>query len=138
MCLAPATGDWAQGGKSLFVRNGLLTVDVGWVGALASTMTVNDDRWHHVAMTTRFETGGTNDTTTLYIDGQAAASRNNWNMNAHAETGLIVKIGFTNGNFPVNPWFNGLIDEVRMYSGVLTSEELAWLAGRTQPFDKPF
>jgi hypothetical protein len=138
LCLAPATGDWAQGGKSLFVRNGLLTVDVGWVGALASTMTVNDDRWHHVAMTTRFETDGTNDTTTLYIDGQAVASRNNWNMNAHAETGLIVKIGFTNGNFPANPWFNGLIDEVRIYSGVLTSEELAWLAGRTQPFDKPF
>jgi hypothetical protein len=138
LCLAPATGDWAQGGKSLFVRNGLLSVDVGWVGALASTASVNDDRWHHVAMTTRFETDGTNDTTTLYIDGQEAGSRSNWNMNAFDETGLIVKIGFTNDNFPANPWFSGLIDEVRIYSGVLTSEELAWLAGKTQPIDEPF
>jgi hypothetical protein len=89
-------------------------------------------------MTTRFETDGTNDTTTLYIDGQEAGSRSNWNMNAFDETGLIVKIGFTNDNFPANPWFSGLIDEVRIYSGVLTSEELAWLAGKTQPIDEPF
>ena len=35
-------------------------------------------------------------------------------------------------------WFNGLIDDVRIYDRVLLSEEIAWLGGVTKPFDKPF
>jgi len=121
---APATGNWAQGGKSLFVRGGLLTVDVGWVGYVESTIAVDDGQWHHVAATTQFQTGVTEDTTTLYIDGEFAGSRNDWNVNQFSEGSQSVKIGFTNGNFPASPWFNGLIDEVRAYNKVLTATEL--------------
>jgi hypothetical protein len=32
----------------------------------------------------------------------------------------------------------GKIDDVRFYNRALTQEEIAWLAGRTKPFDKPF
>jgi len=32
----------------------------------------------------------------------------------------------------------GQIDDVRIYERVLSQEEISWLAGRTQPFDKPF
>jgi hypothetical protein len=35
-------------------------------------------------------------------------------------------------------YFIGLLDDVRIYDRALTAEEIAWLAGRTQPFDKPF
>jgi len=35
-------------------------------------------------------------------------------------------------------FFMGLIDDVRIYDRVLSPEEISWLAGRTQPFDKPF
>jgi len=135
---APATGDWAPAGKSLFVRNGVLSVDVGWVGATASAATVNDDEWHHVAMSTAFETDGDNDTTTLYIDGLVAGGRSDWNMNADDETGLAVKIGFTNSNFPATPWFGGLIDDLRIYDRVLLPDEIASLAGQTAPFDRSF
>jgi len=31
-----------------------------------------------------------------------------------------------------------VIDDVRIYGRVLTEEEIAWLAGRTKSFDKPF
>ncbi|MHC4541300.1 MAG: hypothetical protein ACYS74_16230 [Planctomycetota bacterium] len=31
-----------------------------------------------------------------------------------------------------------MIDDVRIYNRVLTPAEIAWLAGRTEPFDKPF
>ncbi|MHC4510533.1 MAG: LamG-like jellyroll fold domain-containing protein [Planctomycetota bacterium] len=34
--------------------------------------------------------------------------------------------------------FDGLIDEVRIYSQPLSVAEIAWLAGKTEPFDKPF
>jgi hypothetical protein len=121
---APASGNWARGGKALFVRDGLLTVDVGWVGYVESTLAVDDDQWHHVAATTEFETTATDDTTTLYIDGRSAGSRNDWNVNEFGEGGLSVKIGFTNGNFPGSPWFNGQIDDVRAYNKVLTAAEI--------------
>jgi len=35
-------------------------------------------------------------------------------------------------------FFTGLIDEVVIYDRALTGGELLWLAGGTQPFDKPF
>ena len=34
--------------------------------------------------------------------------------------------------------FTGKIDDVRFYNRALSQEELAWLAGRTEPFAKPF
>jgi hypothetical protein len=34
--------------------------------------------------------------------------------------------------------FMGLIDDVRIYDRALTPEEIAWLAGRIELFDKPF
>jgi len=34
--------------------------------------------------------------------------------------------------------FIGQIDDVRIYDRALTQEEVTWLAGRIEPFDKPF
>ena len=35
-------------------------------------------------------------------------------------------------------WFTGFIDDARFYNRALSQAELAWLAGRTVPFAKPF
>jgi hypothetical protein len=35
-------------------------------------------------------------------------------------------------------FFSGLTDDARIYDRVLSPEEIAWLAGRTVPFDKSF
>jgi hypothetical protein len=37
-----------------------------------------------------------------------------------------------------NDYFNGLIDEVRVYNRAVTAGEALWLAGKTQPAHKPF
>ncbi len=34
--------------------------------------------------------------------------------------------------------FQGMLDEVRIYNRALTAAEMAWLSGRTAPFDLPF
>ena len=34
--------------------------------------------------------------------------------------------------------FQGMLDEVRIYHRALTPGEIAWLSGRTKPFDMPF
>jgi hypothetical protein len=133
---APATGDWAQGGKTFFVGDGSIGVDVGWVGYFGSSETVDDGQWHHVATTTVFETSGDNDTTTLYIDGIPVGSRSDWNVNAFSEAGLSVKIGFTSDNFPDPSWFNGRIDDVRIYNKVLTETELLYLGGLKADLNK--
>ncbi|MFK7817791.1 MAG: DUF6797 domain-containing protein, partial [Planctomycetaceae bacterium] len=46
-----SAGKWAPGGKSLFIRNGRLTLDIGWVGAVEGEKVIADGRWHHVAAT---------------------------------------------------------------------------------------
>ena len=59
----------SRDGKSLFVRTGKLTFDIGWVGDVSSSRSVDDDRWHDVAMTYEHETG----TVRLFVDGQLDA-----------------------------------------------------------------
>jgi len=44
-------------------------------------------------------------------------------------------IGMNRGE---NNWFDGSVDDLRVYDIALTPEEIAWLGGRTTPFDKPF
>ena len=63
---------WVPDGKSLFVRDGRLCFDVGWVGVVQSRREVNDNRWHGIAMTWDHETA----TVRLYIDGQLDAHGN--------------------------------------------------------------
>jgi hypothetical protein len=35
-------------------------------------------------------------------------------------------------------FFNGLIDEVKLFDRALSPAELLWLSGKTSPIDKPF
>jgi hypothetical protein len=60
-------------------------------------------------------------------------------------TSAGVQIGIGNQSVSAGPAaadmirpFDGLLDEVRVYERGLSVAELAWLAGRTQPFDEPF
>ncbi|MCP4138541.1 MAG: LamG domain-containing protein [bacterium] len=124
---APLTGDWAQGGKSLFVRSGTLQFDVGWVGALNSSAVVNDGGWHHVAVTAQINSGSTTDTVKIYVDGQLKATKASWSIDTYSDDALVVKIGCTNDDFPSVPYFDGLIDDVRIYDRVLDAAEIAAL-----------
>ncbi|MHC4806888.1 MAG: LamG-like jellyroll fold domain-containing protein [Planctomycetota bacterium] len=60
-------------------------------------------------------------------------------------TGPDVKIGIGNQSVSAGPVlgdmtrpFDGLMDEVRIYNRTVSVAEMAWLAGRTKPIDKPF
>jgi hypothetical protein len=119
----PQTGGWAQGGKCIYLSSGKVRYDVGWVGYVQAPVAVNDGEWHHVAVTVEFETSGTNDTATLYIDGQVAASKNDWNVNTYNDSGLVLKVGAAGDNF--GGYFSGLMDEVHVYGQVLSQTEIA-------------
>jgi hypothetical protein len=79
--------------------------------------------WHHVAVTLA---AGSPYTGTLYVDGTAAATNNA--MTLHA-----TDLGTTTGNylgrsqFSADPYFNGVLDDFRVYRRALSAAEIAAL-----------
>jgi Concanavalin A-like lectin/glucanases superfamily/F5/8 type C domain len=112
---------------------GAIRVEVNGGYQVGST-DVRDDEWHHVAAV--LDSDGTPDATesALYVDGILEANSATLDEPINTAAG-VVRIGLA-------PWhnrpFNGLIDDVRIYSRPLSNEELAGLAGRTIPLYKPF
>ncbi len=118
-CQAPIEGPWAPDGKTLFVRGGRLTFDIGWVGAVASKSNVADDRWHDVALTWQHETGRVR----FFVDGKPDGE-GTLKPKAVAEKQTI-RIGFTSPNFPDPTYFVGQIADVRFLQRRLKDDEIA-------------
>lgn len=122
-------GNWVRDGKALFVRNGRLVFDIGWVGAVSSRRTINDGQFHDVAMTYRHQDGRVR----LYIDGQLDAEgrlQPQQRVEGHA-----VRIGFAAPNFPTEQtFFQGQIDQVAMWHRCLEAPELQQWAAGEPPF----
>ncbi len=93
-----------------------------------SDVTYNDTDWHHVAGVIR------NGTSYLYVEGFEQAQPQAVEL---VESGEFAFIGRQYHDYDDRYW-EGTIDDVRIYDRALTPEEAAGLAGRTEPFDKPF
>ncbi|MHC4504069.1 MAG: LamG-like jellyroll fold domain-containing protein, partial [Planctomycetota bacterium] len=109
---------------------------VVWVGNAADwisgSQTVNDDEWHHVAVT--WDSVARKGM--AYVDGRAGLTRSNFN-GLQDKPGDKIRTGWSpGGEGAVN--FTGLIDEVRIYSRALSAEEIAKLVGPMPPFISSF
>jgi hypothetical protein len=105
-------------------------------GNLRGDTYVNDGEWHHVALVV---TEGANlrpENTRLYVDGLEdtyfSGADDTYKLVAEHD----VRIGMSGPQD--SRYFPGVLDEVRIYDRALTYAEVAGLAGRTLPFDKPF
>ena len=63
-------GAWAPNGKVFFVGGGKLAYDIGWVGQIRSATSVNDGKWHDVALRWTEQTG----LAEFFIDGKGAGN----------------------------------------------------------------
>jgi hypothetical protein len=45
-----SSGPWHAHGRCLYVRNGNLIFDIGWVGSVKHPANISDGKWHHVAV----------------------------------------------------------------------------------------
>ena len=115
----PGTDD--KGPKTLWVRNGLLNLDTGWVGNVEDTESIADNKWHHIAVTGAPEDSAVQ----YYVDGKATgkgvlnlAQFPEEDFESHVFIGLD---GRADGEFGV---FTGIVDEFSVYNRVLEEVEV--------------
>jgi len=105
-------------------------------GNVQGDSNVNDGSWHHVAVTVQENATISYPEVILYLDGiddtRPSTDPNAFNVTANVD----VSIGYRATNN--DRFFMGQIDDVRIYDYAQSDAEIAWLGGRTQPFDKPF
>lgn len=116
--------------------------DVGWVGLTIGETELNDEAWHHVAVTVDNE----NNIQQLYVNGVAEGEfPGDWDVPAILQevyddpeapgepdiTTFRMKIGYSTSGWPWSelldgqvPYFTGVMDEFRMYSGALTADDI--------------
>lgn len=120
-----------NGGKLMFGNGGVHpgndpdTTSANWDQQVNGTTTINDNAWHNVCVTRDGDTGQN----ILYVDAQADGSGfsgiGTQRQNSHARIGW----GYDGAAL-----YQGLIDDVRVYDGVLTQTQLTNLtAGSDSP-----
>jgi hypothetical protein len=131
---SPGNGDFGDFGAILFERRtgdgdvivmtdeGTLFVQASShyfrVNSFATTQTVNDDQWHHVAYV---YDQGPNGSIRIYVDGQLAASNPNsspWSWDPAKQ----IELGKSQDTY----WrrFDGYLDDVQFYGRLLSADEV--------------
>ncbi len=109
------------------IVNGKFVLGVGSTGGdttLASSVNINDGSWHHVAAT-RSNTSGA---VAVYVDGVLRGSGTGATGSRTFPPSLRIGSLQTGNNF-----FNGTLDDVRLYDRILTASEIAALFAPPAP-----
>ena len=108
-------------------EDGRLKVDVGG-GFVVGSNIVNDNQWHHVAVVSN---GGNSNGIELYVDGQPdpASDSSSHSINTGDENDVTIGV-FLNEEGSDDPemYFNGLVDDLRIYDVMLDHEVITALA----------
>jgi len=114
--ITSAKNKWERGGKTLFIRGGLLTYDVGWEGAVRASPKVNDGR-EHLAVVTSTDEGEVS----LYLDGKLYEK--NKSLTSKDKPGHVFKIGSTARDFG-RDFRDGSIDQVLFWKRALPVKDI--------------
>ncbi|MDJ0755910.1 MAG: Calx-beta domain-containing protein [Ardenticatenaceae bacterium] len=113
---------WELGEKMFYLDSNGYPTFVGWGNNfIRSSTAVNDDVWHHIAVTWDAAAG----TGTIVIDGVDATTGDNYAANNADNSGDTIKIGAPNYFSSEAPnFFSGEIDELAVYGRALPEAEL--------------
>ncbi|HOI35856.1 MAG: LamG-like jellyroll fold domain-containing protein [Sedimentisphaerales bacterium] len=126
---------WKDGALHFKVERSLVIGHLFGLTKAVGTTVLPAKQWHHLVCTL-----STTDTA-VWLNGYLEASVAH---PADLETAPTVTVGggalgvWIPDSGMIERELTGKIDDVRIYNRALTQEEIAWLAGRTKPFDKPF
>ncbi len=114
-----AEGKWSRDAKALFIREGRLVYDLGWVGAVSGGDRVDDGRPHLAVVSVR------DGEASLWLDGLQVAQRERFSRPDVA--GHIFKTGQAATNFG-GVFRSGRIDGVKVWARALPEAELRRLS----------
>jgi len=125
------TDAWGAGSVHLHLRanTSLLNADINSGPGVTSTTVLQEDEWYHCVITITNEGGNASN---LYIDGVLEDTDT-----GGTGTPYLGPLNFGAWNNS-DRYYHGLMDDIRIYNYALSYGEVGWLAGRTEPFDKPF
>lgn len=109
---------WVPNGTTLFVRNGRVCYDIGWVGVVAGRHKVDDGQWHQIALTWKKADGEVS----IYVDGKVSARGNLKPKQSLQDS--VVRIGYTAPNFPSQSAFSGDISFVGTFDRQLNADQV--------------
>ena len=127
---APAEGAWedVRGAQALYIDEGNLAFAVAAVGEISADRPLDDNTWHHVAVTVEADLEGSADTVRLYIDGSPLEDgvRSDWDIHAQEAFDVSVRIGFAGPGFlsPTEAYFSGAVDDVAFWHRALSAQEV--------------
>ena len=121
LCQTNRGADWVPGGTSLFIRDGRLVFDIGWVGDVTSESSVDDGQWHTVALVWEPD----NESVRLYIDGRMDEQGTLSVGKDYDEP--QVRIGHTADDFPENSRFTGDISSIIVFDRAFSNDQISAL-----------
>lgn len=110
---------WVPDGTVLFIRDGRLCYDIGWVGVVRSNQRIDDGRWHHIAMTWTAKTHEVK----LFVDGKPTARGELAPKKRLKQS--VVRVGYGAPNFPQTTKFKGLLKDIRFWQRNCAEQEIA-------------
>jgi len=121
-CWTEDSNAWVPNGQSLFIRDGRLVFDIGWVGAVTGRHRVADGQPHVVAMTWDRATAEIR----LFVDGEHSGSGNL--RPREPLTNPVFRIAYTAENFPADSYFQGELFELDLFDRALRDADIKRLA----------
>ena len=112
----PEAGKWQPDGKTLFLKGGVLTYDIGWVGAIRGGKNLADGK-EHIAVLTVDDAGNAE----LFVDGKSVAKKKEFTSNDDPKH--VFKIGSTATNFG-GDFKDGAIEQVMFWKRGLEIKEV--------------
>ena len=107
-------------GFFLYVFDNKVTCSVSNIFGSFTSNSCTSEEWHHIVVTSL------NGLVSLYLDGTFRSSFDFPNMNI---TGFNFSIGsiFYDNSYWHYSWYNGIIDDIRLYNRVITEDEIKTL-----------
>jgi hypothetical protein len=123
--------NFSAGGFDLIINNGAPTFR--WAGnAVSTSYKVNTDRWYHLAVIYK------NSKVTLYVDGIPVGNRSATNP-AAIDAPFLIGAMYNPDNPDVpNNYYQGSIEEVRVWNTALTEEQLKFMMNQRLETDGTF
>jgi len=123
-------------GLNIYIHGGKLYVggwnepsgESNWQGTWLSTSNIQNNTWHHVALTLNGGNSKTNNAFKGYLDGQEFGSGQGsklWNHPGDISVGRNKDTKFHSGDYNSYKYFGGYIDEVRLWNSTRTGSQIS-------------